>query len=446
MSSGDTLALLQRLVQGARAAGADAADAILVEGVSVGASMRFGKLEELERSEGQDVGLRVFIGQRQASVSATDLKPESLESLPARAVAMARHAPEDSYCGLAPQDRLARSFPSLDLEDSEEPSSEALIAAARDCEAAALAVQGITNSEGGSASWGRSGVTLVTSHGFAGAYAGTSASISCSVVAGEGTGMERDYEYAQARFTRDLDAPETIGRQAAEKALARLHPRKAKSQPVPVVYDPRVSASLVGHLAGATNGASVARGTSFLKAKMGQRIFPAGLSIIDDPHRKRGLRSKPFDGEGVANARTAIVEDGVLRSWFLDCASARQLGLSTTGHAARGTSGPPGPSPTNLYMAAGAVTPAELMADISQGFYVTELIGMGVNGVTGDYSRGASGFWIENGQIAYPVNEVTIAGTLQEMFLHLTPANDLVFRYGTNAPTIRVEGMIVAGS
>lgn len=437
--------ILSDLIKRVKALGADAADAIFVEGTSLSASWRLGKLEDMERAEGHDLGLRVFVGQRQATVSATDLSERSLGPLPERALAMARLAPEDPFCGLAPAELLAKSFPSLDIDDDFEPTTEQLIGLARAAEESALAIKGITNSEGGSAGWGRSRVTLVTSTGFAQTYGGSSSSVSCSVLAGEGTGMERDYDFSSARHFSDLGKPDEIGRNAAERALKRLNPRKVKSGSFPVVFDPRDSMSLIGHLAGAINGISVARGTSFLKDKMGQQIFASGINIIDDPHRKRGMRSKPFDGEGVANQKLALIKDGVLQTWLLDTASARQLKLKSTGHAARGTAGPPSPSTTNLYMEAGKLSPAELIADIKQGLYVTELIGMGVNGVTGDYSRGAAGFWIENGQITYPVSEITIASNLKDMFMRVTPANDLTFKYGSNAPTLRVEGMTVAG-
>jgi PmbA protein len=438
--------ILSDLISCVKRLGADAADAIFVEGISVSTTWRMGKLEDVERSEGHDLGLRVFVGQRQATVSATDLSDRSLGPLPERALAMARLAPEDPYCGLAPRELLATSFPELDIDDDFEPSTERLIALAREAEENALSVKGITNSEGGSAGWGRSKVTLTTSEGFAQTYGGSSASVSCSVLAGAGTGMERDYDFTSARHFEDLGSAQDVGRTAAERALKRLNPRKVKSCSVPVVFDPRDSMSLIGHLAGAINGISVARGTSFLKDKMGEQLFRRGIRVIDDPHRKRGMRSKPFDGEGVANRKTALIDNGVLQTWLLDTATAKQLKLKSTGHAARGTGGPPSPSTTNLYMEPGALTPKELIADITQGLYVTELIGMGVNGVTGDYSRGAAGFWIENGEIAYPVSEITIAGNLKEMFRNLTPANDLVFKYGTNAPTLRVEGMTVAGA
>ncbi|HEY5338991.1 MAG TPA: metallopeptidase TldD-related protein, partial [Rhizomicrobium sp.] len=432
--------ILDSLIRSARRAGADAADALLVESVSAGVSYRLGKLEDVERSESSDLGLRVFVGARVAFVSSTDFSADRLAELPERAVAMARLAPEDKYAGLAPRELLATEFPSLDLEDPNEPSTETLIERARAIEGAAMAVPGITNSEGGGASFSRSAIALATSEGFRGAYAGTSHSIGVAVLGGEGAGMERDYDEASARHASDLKDASAVGKSAGERTMARLNPRQVKSQKVPVVYDPRASSGLVGHFAGAISGASIARGVSFLKDKMGEMIFASSINIIDDPHRMRGPRSKPFDGEGVRNARKALIANGVLKTWLLDTASARQLGLTTNGHAARGTGGPPSPSTTNLYMEAGPLSRDELIADIKDGFYVTELMGMGVSGVTGDYSRGAAGFWIENGKITYPVSGVTIASNLKDMFLNMTPANDLEFRHGTNAPTIRVEG------
>ena len=442
----DPQKILGSLLDAAKKAGADAADALYVEGVSSSVSYRLGKLEDVERAENYDLGLRVFVGQKVAFVSSTDFSAEALAGLPERAVKMARLAPEDRYAGLAPKDRLATSIPALDLEDMGEPSPELLIERARNAEAAALAVAGVTNSEGGGASFSRSAVALATSTGFYGRYAGTSHGIGVAVLAGEGTGMERDYDHDSARHSGDLRSAEDIGRTAGEKAVKRLNPRSMKSQSVSVVFHPDEASGLLGHFAGAISGAAIARGVSFLKDRMGQAIFAPGINIIDDPHRVRGLRSKPFDGEGVANKRRALIENGVLTTWLLDCASARQLGLETTGHAARGTGGPPSPSTTNLYLEAGKLSVKELIADIKQGFYVTELMGMGVNSVTGDYSRGAAGFWIENGEIAFPVSEVTIAGNLKDMFQHLTPASDLEFRHGTNAPTVRVEGMTLAGA
>jgi len=445
-SKPDPKDLLHDLLRAAKSAGADAADALFVENVSASVSYRLGKLEEVERSESSDLGLRVFVGQKIAFVSSSDFSREGVAALPERAVAMAKLAPEDKFACLAPRERLARSFPALDTEDPIEPPADTLVERARSVEGAAMAVKGITNSEGGGASYSRSAIALATSEGFFGRYAGTHHSIGVAVLAGEGTAMERDYDQVSARHADDLEAPEAVGRRAGERTVARLGPRKIKSQAVPVVFDPRESAGLLSHLTGAISGSAIARGVSFLKDCLGKEIFAPSITVVDDPHRVRGLRSKPFDGEGVANARMAVVENGVLKTWLLDCASAKQLGLQTTGHAARGTGGPPHPTSTNFHMLPGALSPEELMADIVEGFYVTELMGMGVNSVTGDYSRGATGFWIEKGKIAYPVSEVTIAGNLKEMYRALTPASDLVFRYGTNAPTCRIEGMTVAGA
>jgi PmbA protein len=437
--------ILDHIIKGAHRAGADAADAILVASVAASVAYRLGRLEELERTESWDLGLRVFAGDRIAFVSSTDLSPQTLAELPEHALAMARLAPEDKFACLAPIDRLAKSWPALDLEDTNEPSIEILIERARLVEAAAMSVPGVTNSEGGGASFGRSEIALATSDGFLGCYAGTTHNLGVAVLAGEGTAMERDYESVSVRHADDLEGAEAVGRRAGERTIARLNPRKAKSQTIPVIFEPRVASGLLGHFAGAISGASIARGVSFLKDFMGSEIFAPTINIVDDPHRPRGLRSKPFDGEGVQNKRITLIEKGILKTWILDCASARQLGLHTTGHAARGTGGPPSPSTTNLYMEAGQVSPGELMADIRKGFLVTELMGMGVNMVTGDYSRGASGYWIEDGKMAYPVAGITIAGNLKDMFRHITPANDLVFRHGTNAPTLRIEGMTIAG-
>jgi PmbA protein len=438
--------ILQRLIEAARRAGADGADALLVQSVSASVSYRLGKLEDVERAESSDLGLRVFVGQQVAFVSSTDLSAAGLAELPERAVSMARLAPEDRFACLAQPNLLARNFASLDLEDTQEPSAEVLVERARAVEGGALAVSGTTNSEGGSASFNRNVVVLATSEGFLGQYTATSHNVGVAVLAGEGIAMERDYDYSSARHQADLESPEVVGRRAGERTIARLNPRKVKSQAVPVIYDPRVASGLLSHFAGAISGAAVARGVTFLKGSMGQRVFSSSVNIIDDPHRLRGLRSKPFDGEGVRNGRMAFVENGVLQSWVLDCASAKQLGLVTTGRAARGTGGPPSPSATNFYMEPGGQSRDELLSDISNGLYVTELIGMGVNSVTGDYSRGAAGFWIEDGKLAYPVSGVTIASNLKDMFRNIMPANDLEFRHGFNAPTCRVEGMTVAGS
>lgn len=442
----DGAALLADLVAAARRAGADSADALAVRNASLAVSRRLGRIEQLERSEGFDIGLRVFIGKRQAIVSTTVADPAGFATLAERAVAMAKVVPEDPFGGLGDRFDPPRDAAPLDLFDPTEPDAESLIARAAAAEDTALSVPGVTNSEGADAAWGRVHITLATSAGFLGSYSRTSHSLSCTALVGQGTGMERDYDFSSVVHLADLDDPVTIGRRAAEKALARLNPVRASTARIPVVFDPRVSASLVGHLLGAINGAAVARGTSFLADRMGSQVLARGLTVQDDPLRPRGLRSRPFDGEGMAGAPRAIVEDGVLRSWILDWRSARQLGLASTGHASRGTGGPPGPAATNLWLAPGALSPSALMADIREGLYVTDLIGMGVNGLTGDYSRGAAGFMIRDGVLAEAVSEVTIAGNLKDMFLNMVAANDLVFRRGMDAPTIRVEGLTLAGA
>ena len=437
--------LAQRLVDAARRAGADAADAVAVRGVSQGVEVRDGRVEETERSEGDDVGLRVFVGQRQAVVSTNDVTGDGIAKLAERAVAMARVAPDDKYVGLADPALLAHDFPDLDLLDRKVPSTAELEQRAMEAEAAALAVKGVTKSGGASASTGIGGMVLVTSTGFHGSYLRSSQSISTTAISGEGTGMERDYDFTSALHASDLDSPAAVGRKAGERAVARSNPRKVETCKVPVVYDPRVAGSMIGHLVGAINGASIARKTSFLKDRLGEQLFSKNIRVIDDPLRVRGLRSQTFDAEGVKVKKLALIDGGVLTTWILDSATARELGLATTGHAHRGVSSSPSPGSYNLHLEPGTVTPKELISDIRQGFYVTDLIGSGVNGVTGDYSRGASGFWIENGEITYPVSEVTIAGHLLPMFKSLVAANDLEFRYGVNSPTLRIEGLTLGG-
>jgi PmbA protein len=437
--------LAERLVGAAKRAGADAADAIAVRGISLSVEVRDGAVEESQRSEGDDLGLRVLVGHKQAVVSTNDLQGSGFDALAERAVAMARAAPDDHFAGLADPAMLAQKFPALDLLDPDMPTVGVLEQRAREAEAAALAVRGVSKSGGASASAGIGGTVLVTSHGFHGASIGSRHSIAMSAIAGDGTGMESDYDYTSTVHASDLDSAEQIGRSAGERTVERLNPRKVSTRRVPVVFDQRIANSLIGHLASAANGASVARKSSFLRDKLGQQIFGSGIEIVDDPLRVRGLRSRPFDAEGVATSARKLVEGGVLKTWLLDSATARELNMQTTGHANRGVSSTPSPGPTNLHLVAGEKSPDELIAEIEDGFFVTSLIGMGVNLVTGDYSRGASGFWIENGKKTFPVSEVTIAGHLSEMFKNLTPANDLVFRYGTNAPTVRMEGLTVAG-
>jgi PmbA protein len=435
----------RRLVAAARRAGADEADAVAVRSVSLSVEVRDGAVEESERAESDDIGLRVLVGRKQAVVSTNDIKGDGLDGLAERAVAMARAAPEDRFAGLAEPQALARTLPDLDLLDPAMPAVDLLERRARDAEAAALAVAGVSKSAGAAASAGISGMVLVTSHGFQGASIASRHGVSMTAIAGDGTSMERDYDFSSALHAADLDDPAAVGRAAGERAVARVNPRKVSTRRVPVVFDPRMSGSLVSHLASAINGSAIARKTSFLREKLGERIFSSGIDIIDDPLRRRGLRSRPFDAEGIVGCTRKLVEDGVLKTWLLDCATARELGLTTTGHAQRGVSSTPSPGPSNLHLAPGTHSPEQLIADIADGFYVTDLIGMGVNLITGDYSRGAAGFWIENGVRTYPVSEVTIAGHLLDMFGSLVAANDLTFRYGSNAPTLRVEGLTVAG-
>jgi PmbA protein len=436
--------LAERLVAAARRAGADAADAIAERGMSQSVEVRDGTVEESERSEGDSMGLRAFVGRRQAVVSTNDPAGD-VDELAARAVAMARVAPEDEHAGLAEPDLLAKTFPELDLLDPDLPSVAQLEEIARAAEAAALAVKGVSKSGGASASAGIGGMVLVTSGGFTGAYLGSRHGASVEAIAGNGTGMERDYDFSSALHASDLMAPDAIGRSAGERAVRRLNPKKVATKRVPVVFDPRLAGTIVAHLASAINGSAIARKTSFLKGRMGERLFAPGIAIVDDPLRRRGLRSHPFDAEGVASERRALIADGVLTTWILDCATARELRLKTTGHAQRGVSSTPSPGASNLHLEPGRQSPKELIADIEEGFYVTDLIGMGANMVTGDYSRGASGFWIEHGELTYPVSEVTIAGHLNDIFRSLAPANDLAFRYSINAPTVRIEGLTVAG-
>lgn len=436
-----------QLVEQAKKAGADAADAVYACDASTEVQVRLGALEDVVRSEGEDIGLRVFIGQRSATISSSSMNPDVLAKLVDRALDMAREAPEDKFAGLAPADLLATGpFPDIEADDGADPEPQRLREAALACEDSARAVTGVTNSEGAGASAGRSIFALATSHGFAGVSHSSGYGLSASMIAGEGDHKERDYDWRSARHLSDLDSAEAIGRRAGERAVARLNPGTVKSGAMPVVFDPRVGGSLVGHLIVAISGSSIARKTSFLLDSNGEQLFDASLSIIDHPLRPRGLGSRAFDGEGLPTARRTIIDNGVLTGWLMESAAARQLGLSPTGHASRGVSGAPGTSPSNLHLEGGTVTPAELIADIKQGVYINELSGQGVNPVTGDYSRGASGFLIENGEITTPVAEFTIAGNLKDMFRALSAANDLEFIRSTNVPTLRVDGMMIAGA
>ena len=437
--------LLTDLIARARKAGADSADAVLSVGESLSVSWRLGKVEKLERAEGHELGLRVFIGQQQAMVSTTDHSAGNLSDFIERAVAMAKAVPADPYCGIADSSQLVKTFPDLDHSDPFEPTAENLLDWARQAEEAARAVSGVTNSEGADAGWRRGRTVMATSNGFAGIEEGTSFSLSASVLAGEGTAMERDYDWTAAVYASDLEAASLIGLRAGERAVKRLNPRKVVTTKAPVLFDPRVSGGLLRHLSSAISGGAIARGTSFLKDSMGKPVMASGITVIDDPHRPRGFRSSAFDGEGLPTQRRAIVENGVLTTWILDLRSARQLKLAPTGHASRSAGSAPSPSPANLYFEPGKTSRADLIKGVQSGLYVTEMLGMGVNGITGDYSRGAAGYWIENGELAYPVSEITIAGNLKDMFMNMTLADDLIFRTGVDAPTIRIDGLTIAG-
>ena len=434
------------LIARARQAGADAADAVYSANSAEGIQVRLGKLEDVERSEGEHMGLRVFIGQRSASIGSSDLSSAALDELAQRAVAMARSAPEDRFAGLAPEHMLTRApFADFDLADAADPGPQALRLAAQEAEDAARAIAGVSNSDGASASAGSSVFALATSHGFAGGYRGTSHSISASVVAGEGSDKQRDSAWRQARHREDLPAAAEIGALAGTRAVARVRPGRLRSGPMPVVFDPRVSSSIVGHLISAMSGSAIARRSSFLLGKEDEQLFAPELLLVENPHAPRGSRSRPFDGEGLATQPRNLVENGRLTGWLMDSASARQLGEQPTGHAARGGGGAPGVTVGNVHLAAGALSPQALIADIAEGVLVTELIGQGVNGVTGDYSRGASGFRIVNGEIAGPVAEFTVAGNLLTMFAAMIPADDLEWHRPINVPTLRIDAMTVAG-
>jgi PmbA protein len=436
-----------QLVEQAKKAGADAADAVYVCDASTEVQVRLGALEDVVRSEGEDIGLRVFLGTRSATISSSSMNPDVLARLVDRVLDMAREAPEDAYAGLAPADMLLKgALPEIDSDDGQDPDPQDLRAVALACEDAARAVAGVTNSEGAGASAGRSIFALATSDGFAGVNQASGYGISASVLAGEGDDKERDYEWRSARYRADLPDAEWVGTQAGERAVRRVNPTMIKSGVVPVVFDPRAGSSLVGHVVSAIGGSMIARKTSYLLDSLGEQLFDSSLSIIDDPLRPRGLGSRPFDGEGLPVSRRAIIDKGVLTGWLMESAAARQLGMTPTGHASRGVSGAPGTSPSNLHIEGGSGSVDELIADIDYGVFVYELSGQGVNMVTGDYSRGAAGLLIEKGKIIGPVSEFTIASNLKDMFRQLRAANDLQFIRSTNVPTLRIDGMTIASA
>lgn len=438
--------LLNDIVKAALKAGADAAEAVSADRRSLSVGVRNGKLEDVEREESRDLGLRVFVGQRQASVSASDLSPATQARLVERAVAMARLAPEDPHAGFAPEERLARGpFIDLDLFDPSERTAETLEQFSAEAEASALAVPGVARSEGGHAGWSSTRWRLVTSHGFDGAYEGSAFSLGVGVIAEKDGAMERGGESRSTRHLSDLPGAALIGRTAGERAVARVGPRKIASTTAPVIFDNRMAGQIVSPAIGAISGPSIARGTSFLKDRMGQRVFAEGVTLIDDPFRPRGMGSTPFDDEGAAVQERALFDDGVLTTWLLNSASARQLGLETTGHASRGLAGPSGVSTHNLHMEPGERDLAGLMADAGTGLLVTSMFGPLLNGNTGDWSAGVSGFWFENGVIAYPVSEVTVAGKLPDLYLRIERGSDLEFRGGFNVPSLMFDAVAIAG-
>lgn len=450
-SSGATETLLNDVLNAALRHGATAADIVHEQSTSVSVGRRLGKPESLTRSEDGEVGLRVLVGQRQAIVSSSDLSPKALMAMAERAVAMARLVPEDPWCGLADPEQIIASvtpemIAALDMNDPTQLDVTLMAELADRAEAAALAVAGVTNSDGSSFGTGHSMSTIMATNGFYGSFGSSGFSLSVSVIAGEGTAMETDYAYDSTTYFSDLKNPESIGTEAGSRASAALNPRKGNTRMMPVILDRRIAGSIPGAIAGAASGSAIAKGTSIFKDKLGAQIAAPAITIIDDPFIARGSRSRPFDDEGLPVEKRALVKDGVLTTWLLDLRSARQLGMNPTGHAARGTSSPPGPRAHNLYIPASPISPEDLIGDIDEGFYVTEFLGSGGSIVTGDYSRGAKGFWIEKGQRTYAVSEMTIASNLKHMFMNCTPASDLDIRYGVDAPTLRIDGMTVAGN
>ncbi len=441
--------LAQALLAAARRAGAESCDAMVATGASQVIDVRGGKLEQAERSEATDVGLRVLIGQRQASVSSSDIRPETLEILAERAVAMAREAPEDPHAGLADPGQIATAWDisALELADpAPEPEPAELQRRAAEAEAAALAVPGVAQVQASTAGYERRRIWMAASNGFEASHTRTDWYVSCAAIAGTGAGMERDSDGDARIWDADLRSAADIGARAGARAAERLGARRPKTGAYPVLFDERISTSLIGHLLGAANGAAVARGATWLRDKLGQQVLPDGLSIFEDPHRPRVAGSRPYDGEGLATQRRAIVDSGVLTCWVLDLASARQLGMQSTANAKRGIGGVPRPGTWNIALTQGDATRADLIRDMGTGLLVTSMIGSTINSNTGDYSRGASGFWIEDGEIAYPVNELTIAGNLHDMLMRMTPANDARTHLSSVVPSLLVEGMTLAGA
>ncbi len=440
--------LTQQMLDVARRTGADAADAIAVDGTSVSINVRAGSLEQADRSEGIEIGLRVLVGQRQACVSSSDTKPDTLAQMAERAVAMAKEAPEDPYAGLADPSQLATQTDSATLEmcdPSEEPDPATLQQDALRAEAAALANAGVSQVQSASAGYSRRRIHLAATNGFSAGYARSERGLSCVAISGTGTGMERDYDYDSRIFQADLRDADDIGRTAAARAVERVGARKPATGAFPVLFDERVANALIGSLLQATNGTTIARGSGWLRDKLGEQVLPKGLSLVEDPHRKRTSGSRLFDAEGLPTARRAIVDDGVLTGWTMDLSTSRQLNMASTANAARGTSAPPSPSVTNVALTQGDQSRDDLITQMGTGLLVTSMIGSTINPNTGDYSRGASGFWVENGEITYPVNECTVAGNLRDMLMTIIPANDARTYLSRVVPSLLVEGLTLAG-
>lgn len=441
--------LAAALLEAATRAGADAADALAVDGTSVSIGVLNGALEQAERSEGIEVGLRVLVGNRQACVSASDTSPDTLREMAERAVAMARLAPEDPYAGLADPSQLSalRDGAALDMNDTgSDPDPAALEAMALEAEAAALAVDGVTQVSNAGAGFSRRQVHLAATNGFAGGYARTDHGLHCVAITGEGVKMERDYFGDARNHASDLMAPEEVGRLAGERTVARAGASKPPTGAFPVIFDERISSGLIGHLLAATNGTAITRGASWARDLLGEQVLPKGLSIIEEPHRPRTSASRPFDAEGLPTAERLIIENGILTGWTLDLSTARKLGLTSTASATRGTGAPPSPAVGNARLTEGALTREQLLAEMGTGLLITSLIGSSINATTGDYSRGASGFWVENGEITHPVNECTVAGNLRDMLLSIVPANDARRHLSRVVPSLLVEGMTIAGA
>ena len=434
----------EKLIQAAKKSGADAADAVVVRGKSKSVSVRLGKVENTQSAESDDFSLRVFVGNKVASVSAGQGGDD--QALAERAVAMAKVSPEDPYVSLANKEDLVDEIIDLDLFDDTEISASDMTDAALAMEESAMAAEGVANSLGAGASAGMGGLVLATSDGFSGSYSVSNFGRSVSVLAGQGTAMERDYEFDSRVFYSDLDDPDVIGKSAAERAVKRLNPRQVPTaSDVTIVFDPRVSRGIFGHLIGAINGASIARKTSFLRDEMGKQVMPENITIIDDPKIARKSASRPFDGEGVDGQVMTMVNKGILENWYLSTSLAKQLELKTNGRGSRSGNNV-GASSTNVIVSAGEMSATDLIGSVKSGLYVTEVIGQGVNMVTGEYSRGASGYWIENGVLTFPVSEITIASNLKDMFKRIVLADDIDPKYSIAAPTIAVEGMTLAGN